>query len=299
MIKDIEKPLVSVAVITYNQKNYLRECIESILAQDYQNIEIVVADDGSTDGTQTMLLEYEEKYPNKFILKLSKKNQGITANSNLAHFACNGKYIAWMGGDDLMFSCKISTQVDMMERNCNAVICYHDLDVFNSETGETLHIFSKIHKPREGNIQKAVKYGVFNGACSTMVRRSATPKIGFDSRIPIASDWLYWVQSLYNGGEIIYIDRIMGKYRRHNNNITRQDGIGIIKNIQDHLVSTVYILSERPDLIKEVKYRQSQLIRTLGTYYPKNKYKQFLRASLRLRFNLRTLKALIMHYCDL
>ena len=100
-------PLVSVAIITYNQKEYLRECIESILEQDYDNIEIVVSDDCSTDGTQEMLKEYDRKYPNKFVLKLSDKNQGITQNSNLAHFACSGKYIAWMGGDDLMLPEKI------------------------------------------------------------------------------------------------------------------------------------------------------------------------------------------------
>ena len=93
--------------MTYNQKNYLKECIDSILSQDYENIEIIIADDYSKDGTQDMLKEYNQKYPNKFILKLSERNQGITKNSNLAHFACNGKYIAWMGGDDLMLPSKI------------------------------------------------------------------------------------------------------------------------------------------------------------------------------------------------
>jgi glycosyltransferase involved in cell wall biosynthesis len=94
-------PLVSLAIITYNQKDYLRECIESVLSQDYENIEIVIADDCSTDGTQDMLREYDKKYPNKFVLKLSERNQGITANSNLALFACCGKYIAMTGGDDI------------------------------------------------------------------------------------------------------------------------------------------------------------------------------------------------------
>ncbi len=95
-------PLVSVAVITYNQKEFLRECIESILAQDYPNLEIVIADDASSDGTQDMLRDYDVQFPDKFVLKLAGRNQGITANSNEAHFACTGKYIAWMGGDDLM-----------------------------------------------------------------------------------------------------------------------------------------------------------------------------------------------------
>ncbi len=92
----INNTLVSVAIITYNQKEYLNMCIESVLAQDYENIEIVVADDGSTDGIQEMLKVYKEKYPDKFILVLADKNKGITKNTNLVHFACKGKYIAWM-----------------------------------------------------------------------------------------------------------------------------------------------------------------------------------------------------------
>ena len=95
-------PLVSISIITYNQKEYLKDCIESILIQNYDNIEIVIADDCSTDGSQELLNIYKERYPDKFVLKLAKKNRGITKNSNAAHFACSGKYIFIMGGDDLM-----------------------------------------------------------------------------------------------------------------------------------------------------------------------------------------------------
>ena len=58
-------PLVSVAIITFNQAEFLRECIESVLQQDYANLEIVVADDGSTDGTQEMLRDYDRNHPEK------------------------------------------------------------------------------------------------------------------------------------------------------------------------------------------------------------------------------------------
>lgn len=83
---DIEQPLVSVCIITYNQKKFLRECIESVLAQDYPNIEIIVGDDASTDGTQEMLREFETTYPDKFVLRLAKINMGITCNSNAVFF---------------------------------------------------------------------------------------------------------------------------------------------------------------------------------------------------------------------
>ncbi|HHO42468.1 MAG TPA: glycosyltransferase, partial [Epsilonproteobacteria bacterium] len=245
-------PLVSVAIITYNQKEYLKECIESVLAQDYENIEIVIADDCSTDGTQDMLKEYDKKYPNKFVLKLSDKNQGITKNSNLAHFACSGKYIAWMGGDDLMLSGKIRKQVEYMEENQECTICYHNLDVFQSDTNETLYYFNKKTK-YEGDVYTSIKYGTFNGACSTMIRASKAPKNGFNETIPVASDWLYWVETLHNGGTINYIDEVLGRYRRHDNNVTKKTS-SITQNQIDHLNSCHIILSLYPEYSKVVFY---------------------------------------------
>jgi len=246
-------PLVSVAIITYNQKEYLRECIESVLAQDYKNIEIVVADDFSTDGTQNMLKEYDNQYQNKFVLKLSEKNQGITANSNLAHFACNGKYIAWMGGDDLMLPGKIRKQVEYMEKNPECTICYHNLDVFQSETNKTLYYFNSKNK-YEGDVHVAIKHGTFNGACSNMLRANKIPKHAFHETIPVASDWLYWVETLRNGGTINYIDEVLGRYRRHENNVTKKT-ISISQNSIDHLNSCNIILSLNPNYYNAVMFK--------------------------------------------
>jgi glycosyltransferase involved in cell wall biosynthesis len=213
-------PLVSVAIITYSQRQFLEECINSVLIQDYQPIEIVVADDGSSDGTHELLREFDRRNPGKFRLLLSEHNRGITHNSNAAHFACRGKYIAWMGGDDLMLPGKITAQVKLMEANPECSICHHDLDVFDSQSGRSLRLYSSGHSVRRGGIQEAIRYGTFNGACSSMVRASCTPKGGFDTNIPVASDWLYWIDTLAGGGTIEYIDRVLGRYRRHVGNVT-------------------------------------------------------------------------------
>ncbi len=260
-------PLVSVAIITYNQKEYLRECIESILIQNYSNIEIVIADDASIDGTQEMLRDYEAKYPNKFIVKLSKKNQGITANSNLAHFACSGKYIAWMGGDDLMLPEKLSKQVDFMEKNPDCSICYHNLDTFDSKSNKTLYFFNKENK-YEGDVRKSIQFGTFNGACSTMVRTEKTPKNGFNQVLPVASDWLYWIETLANGGTINYIDDILGRYRRHDNNITNKYNSTIGQNHIDHLNTCNILLSKYPQFLNEIRHSHSNAILSLRHYLP-------------------------------
>lgn len=295
MSNNTYQPLVSIAIITYNQKEFLRECIESCLNQDYKNIEIVVADDCSTDGTQDMLRNYEQKYPDKFILHLSDTNRGITSNSNAAHYACSGEYIAWMGGDDLMLPTKISKQVAYMENNPDCTICYHDLDVFQSETGDSLYRFSEKSSPRNGDVRTSIKYGTFNGACSTMVRKSKTPDKGYNELVPVASDWLYWVESLANGGTIDYIDEVLGRYRRHSKNVTRQSK-SISQGQIDHLNSCNYILSKHPQYFNEVMYRYSIIIRSLRHHLP---YRHSLMFSLRNKYNHEALFSLIMNLISL
>jgi len=287
-------PLVSVAIVTYNQKEYLKECIESVLMQDYENIEIVVADDGSTDGTPEMLLDYKKKFPNKFVVELSKKNQGITKNSNLAHFSCKGKYIAWMGGDDLMLQGKISKQVEYMEQNYNCTISYHNLDVFESKTNKTIDYFNKTKKI-SGDIRSVLKFGTFNGACSTMVRTCKTPKYGFDERIPIASDWLYWAETLLNGGTINYIDNVLGRYRRHQNNITSQSIDLSCKIAIDHMNACNILLIKVPQFSKEISFRHSELLRKLR-HIDKNNYFAFTIASFRIGLNLKSFISFVLYY---
>lgn len=245
-------PLVSVFMPTYNQKNFVKEAIESILMQDYENIEIVACDDGSTDGTQEVLKEYHEQYPDKFVLQLSKKNQGITKNCNICLTACKGKYIAFFAGDDLMLPGKIKKQVEYMEKHPSCTICYHNLESFDSDTGKTLSYFNNKNNSHQGDVRIAIRYGTFNGGASNMVRRDKIPSHGYDERVPMASDWLFWVEILVIGGEVHYIDEVLGKYRRHSENTTSTK---VARCYFDHFKSSFIILIKYPKYFKEVIFR--------------------------------------------
>ena len=286
----MENPLVSVAVITYNQKEYLRECVDSILSQSYDNLEIVIADDASTDGTQAMLLEYSKNFPAKFTLCLAKENQGITKNSNIAHFACKGKYIAWVGGDDLFLSGKISAQVEYMENHPECSLCYHDIEVFNSSDNNTLHYCSEKRQPRLGGIRALIRHGTFIGACSTMIRADHAPKLGFCEDIPVASDWLFWVECLGQGGQLGYLNRILSRYRRHESNVTSKYTPRVIK---EQLDSCTRIIVHYPQYTEDVLYRMSNILRYMSVYDSKNYYR-LLKSSLAVHFNWKSLFLLLL-----
>ena len=108
------KPLVSVAVLTYNSESTICQCIDSILMQEADfDFEIVVGDDCSTDGTPGILADYSERYPGKFVLLLNEENEGVSRNNNNVLSHCNGKYVAMCEGDDYWLDKeKLSRQVD-------------------------------------------------------------------------------------------------------------------------------------------------------------------------------------------
>jgi len=288
-------PLVSVRIVCYNQKDFIKECVDSVLEQDYPNIEIIVADDCSTDGTVEILKEYQKAHPAKVILALSDVNEGITKNINSGLRLCKGEYIAGLGGDDLMLAGKIRKQVEYMEKHPECTICYHNLDVFQSETNETLYLFNeKIHY--EGGAEVLIKYGTFNGACSNMVRASRTPKNGFNETLPIASDWLFWCECLLNGGEIHYINEVLGRYRKHQNNITNNKNNKIAQSDIDHLNSYNILLSSAPSYINELNYKNAALYRSFRNFYKKKYYRKFLLLSLRYQFTFKSFVLLILSF---
>ena len=253
-------PLVSVAIITYNQKDFLKDAIESVLLQNYEPLQIVVGDDGSIDGTHILLLNFQKQYPNKFNLYLGNSNIGVTNNANIVQEKCNGKYIAWLGGDDLMLPTKIQKQVSFLENNPTYNIVYHNLDVFDSNTGKHLYNYNNPKDKYTGDQRNLIKHGTFNGACSSMYRISAAPIPAFNPALPVASDWLYSVNHLAEGGKIGFIDEVLGRYRRHENNVSNSSSPYAKQGIIDTFKTAEILLATYPEQKKNIDYWYS-------TYY--------------------------------
>lgn len=97
----MENPKVSVIVPVYNTEKYLRKCIESLLNQTLKEVEIVIINDGSADGSETIIQEYREKYPDRFVYD-KQKNSGQAVARNKALTLCNGEYIGFLDSDDFV-----------------------------------------------------------------------------------------------------------------------------------------------------------------------------------------------------
>lgn len=288
-------PLVTVAVVTYNQRDFLDHCLQSILLQDYPNIEIVVADDGSRDGTAELLRSYEARYPGKFVILISEQNQGVTPNHDLALSGCRGKYIAWIGGDDLMLAGKINAQVAHLEANPDCNICYHDIELFDSDSGETIRRNSEFDSPRRGDFATIIREGHFHAAISSMVRASASPK-AFNRSIPVASDWLYYVECLANGGTIEPIPGIYARQRRHSAAESRNVTGAVnrsqpVRLMREHLLSCAIILGRWPEMARHVRFRMAKLLVMQRWQDGGVHYRDYLRAALLVRYSPKVLAA--------
>ncbi len=253
-----ESPTVSIACITYNQKDFVVELIESILSQTYDDWELLIGDDASTDGTQEVLHAYEMQYPHKISVECNLQNIGITNNFQKVLDRCQGKYVAWIGGDDMFLPNKLKSQVDFMEAQPGVALGYHNIDVFDSNSGKTLYLRHDVKPKLEGGVENIIEYGAFMGACSVMTRRSCHPPKGFDHKIPIASDWLFWIQTCYNG-EIRYLDRVLSRYRKHEHNVTNQP-----HNHTEEFITLAIVLEDRPDLLPHIRTRMALLFLYMG-----------------------------------
>jgi glycosyltransferase involved in cell wall biosynthesis len=219
--------LVSVLVPVYNQEAILPSTLDSILSQTYENYEICISDDRSSDASPQILSDYAARHPGKFRLLLQERNLGVTDNSNALLKICTGKYIAFLAGDDLMYPEKLETQVALMESDENCRMCYHDVDVITFPEGEKTRVIAERTPPREGGVDLLLREGCFFATQSLLARRDCIPAAGYNSIIAYASDWLMFTECLESGGVIRHAPGVLGAYRRHGNNLT--DGTNLFK----------------------------------------------------------------------
>lgn len=216
-------PKVSVLLITYNQKDYIEEAIVSAADQDYDNLEVVVADDCSTDGTGEIIRDLELKYHGRVKAVIGEENLGITGNCNRGLAQCDGKYTAHIGGDDVFCPGKISRQVEWMEEDPERVLCGHDVEVFYTKVPGFTHVRRHGRAGRRGvGNKRLLEYGVdsFFMGTSMMWRNDRVPDLGFDSRLPIVADWKFILDVVGPDGKWGSIDGVHARYRRHDANIT-------------------------------------------------------------------------------
>lgn len=252
------KGFVSVIIITYNQKNFITDAIMSVIQQKYNDFELIVADDGSTDGTQEIIKALACEFPDKIVPALGEVNKGIAANANRGLEKAKGEYIAWLGGDDLMLTDKLGKQVTLLESRPDAAGCVHDAEVFQSETSEVLGRFSEWANGnvglKEGGVELWFDQSYKMLPSTMMFRSAAMPTHGLDVRLKYTNDWLFDVE-VFRNGKVVVLNEVLGKYRRHGANVTGSDSLNTIA-VEDNLMAAAIIEARYPELANLCKKKR-------------------------------------------
>lgn len=219
-------PLVSVIIPAYNCSEHISEAIESVLAQDYPNKEIIVVDDGSTDETTDILASYEEK-----ITLVKQQNSGSAAARNTGIKASHGEFIAFLDADDLWFPGKLSLQTEYMLAHKNIGLVYHDWIVWSPESNGTYapltppplkdDKFSIVEECSGWIYGKLFSDSIIH-TTSAMLRKTLIDKAGmFDESLRIGEDYDYWFRvSRYT--QIHKLKAVLSAYRTNIASITNQ-----------------------------------------------------------------------------
>ncbi|MDR3602257.1 MAG: glycosyltransferase [Desulfosporosinus sp.] len=208
-------PKVSVVIPAYNYAQYLPKALDSIMNQSYANLEILVIDDGSTDGTAERVKPYRS-----MINYIYKENGGTPSALNLGLSLATGKYICWLSADDMFLGEKVSKQVELMEGDPSLGFSYTSFVVIDANGKKQYDVNSAYFPDKQEMVTKLME-GCFINGSSVMMNSAALKKIGnFDENLPQAHDYDLWFRLLRHFGCGFLMEHLLA-YRWHGENMSQ------------------------------------------------------------------------------
>lgn len=203
---------VSVCVVTYNQEPYVAHCLQSLIDQQTSfDVEIIVADDCSKDGTQAVIQRFVDAYPDRIRAILQPVNVGANANYLAVHDAAQGEYIAHMDGDDYALPGKLQMQADLLDSHPECKVVWHAVEYVEpggqKRPSRQVALIGKHFWLDQGD---HINYLVIGTHSAKMYRKSVRdftpPPGGF-------TDFILGVTQLETGSGVMVCDREYGGYR--------------------------------------------------------------------------------------
>ena len=247
------KPLVSIVIPVYNGSNYLAEAVESALEQTYDNIEIIIINDGSTDegATEKLALSYGDK-----IRYINKKNGGSSSALNIGIENMKGEWFSWLSHDDLYHPEKIKAQIDLLnkllsnktvqELSNQIIICARKIidgngaDIYKPKKKKLQQEFEIVNNYSNMEIAVELLHNITFYGCGFLLPRNCFLKIGkFDENLRLLNDVDYWIRLLKNEFEFHYIPRTLVSQRMHKAQISYQIGFSYNNREQDYFWKSI------------------------------------------------------------
>ncbi len=239
-------PLVSAAIITHNRAHYLDDAISSVLDQSFRDLELIVVDDGSTDGTSDLV----DRYDDPRVRYVQREHQGKAVSRNTAVELAQGELIAFCDSDDWWVPGRLERELAALERNPHVGMVHGQVELVDEngcplpdETATHGAIFSAAH--RHGATYASYAFNCCCLSSTILVRREVFDTVGpYDSELPI-EDYDFYLRLVLDY-EVLFLDSPpLARYRMHQDKTgDRVLGAGQIRTAEKHLA----LLEERADI---------------------------------------------------
>lgn len=239
-------PLVTIFAICHQHVKYVRETLESIRLQTYSNIELIILDNASTDGSGKAIEKWigDTGYPCKFLINTKPLN--INANCNICLAQANGKYIQCIACDDILLPAKINKQVELFEKLDDHYACIYTDILKIDETGKIISTESEFTRLKRilhltempsGRLINELSERPFIHAPSVLCRTSALKDVGGYNESLAYEDWAMWIALSKNGYLFAPLNEITVHYRILPDSLDR-------KRTKNFYATTIYIFRE-------------------------------------------------------
>ena len=208
-------PLVSVVIPAFEARPWVEDTIDSVLAQTHPRVEIIVVDDGSTDGTGTFV---RERY-GADVACIRQENAGLAAARNAGLEVASGRYVQFLDADDLLLPQKIARHVEILEENPGADVVYCDFEYVNADGSHAAHELRPFF--RAGRILRPLLRRNFIVAHAPLSRLSALREVGgFDEHLRACEDYDLWLRLAADGRTFLFDDEVRVLYRRRSDSMS-------------------------------------------------------------------------------
>lgn len=210
------KPVISVNIPVYNAGKYIEQTIESILRQTFQNFEVVVLDDGSTDNSAAIVKGFND---NRIKFFENGQNRGIAYSRNKLLELSKGEYIAILDADDIMTPDRLQEQYDFLTANPEFSFVGSEVEIID-EKGERLDVWKYPYHSNEYSTLLFFRNVFVQSA--VMISRSKLAQLNewYNLDFPPAEDYEFWVR-LAKIGETYNLPKVLVKYRVHSQSVSK------------------------------------------------------------------------------
>lgn len=213
------QPLVSVVIPCYNHEKFVKDSIKSVIEQTYENIELIIIDDGSKDSSVSEIKDMVEICEKRFVRFefRYRANKGLSSTLNEALEWCTGKYFSAIASDDQMFDYKTSMQVKFLENNEDYAAVFGGVQLIDESNRKLEEVVSKA---RAYSFDDIIMHTHSLLAPTQMIRMENIRNTGGYKSNLLIEDWYMWLL-LSKEADVFNMSEVVALYRKHDTNISK------------------------------------------------------------------------------